>query len=293
MRSKIILFTLSLLLFLGCDQSPTTLDEEPFLEGVEDLELYVEITAFQFDYLAQEFFFSVASVSPEPSLEVTARLEAGSTLMASLVLNDEGIGDDIQINDNSFDGNWILPDSTLFDSLWTLNVQVVSNGLLKSDIESFQPIKPSPPILLEVIRPDSLQLIAGSLVLDTLVIIVSHSQGFDEIRDVSMRTLRPDGSWANDSIPIPLHDDGGSKVIFTYGDTDYYSGDEVVGDGIYSLQFGLLSNQLDGTYYWTFNARSWLGIDAEPIEDSTVVLPVPGSLMKASSQISPMPRVFQ
>mgnify|MGYP006865005955 CR=1 FL=1 len=296
MRSQIIILIITSLLLMACDQSPTTLDEEPYVEGPVSSELVAEITTFKFDYLSREVFFAVSSSAPESEPEVYAELRTGDSLVAEIVLNDAGLGDDIQTNDHSFDGNWTLPDSleTYIDSLWILSIQAASNGdtLVKS--QSLQPQRPMPPILSDLTHLDTLQLLAGGdLTLDTLSIRVSHPQGLDEVRDVSMFSQKPDSSWANDSLAIPLHDDGSDKVIFSYQGIDYTSGDSLAGDGIYSMPLGLTQWNLAGTYKWEFKARTWLGMESEVIIDSLVVLPVPDAIMKSSTTSSPMSGVFQ
>ena len=105
-------------------------------------------------------------------------------------------------------------------------------------------------------------------------------------------SLKPDGEYANNGQPIPLYADGGSVVFFTFGVIDFTSGDSVANDGVYSLLLALSPNNLSGTYLWTFNARSWLGIAAIPLEDSLLVLPASG-MGKLSSNFPEVSGVFK
>ncbi len=292
---QIILFIISVLLLINCDQVPTTLDEEPYIQGTEVNTFSVAVTAFEFDYLSQEFFISVAISSPEEISTSEAHLYLPQTInVASLSLNDDGLQGDIQVNDGSYDANWILPDSlsSYIDSLWTLEVSVSSGADLKQITQTLQPERPAPPLILSASHLDTLTLSIDGLVLDTLEVELTHPKGLDEIRDVSMMSLKPDGNYANNGQPIPLYDDGSSEVFFTFDSVDFTSGDRIANDGIYSLLLALTPTNLSGTYYWTFNARTWLGIAAEPLEDSLVVLPPPG-LIKSAPNTNSMLGVFQ
>ncbi len=280
MRSKIIVSLIFIASLIQCDQAPTTLDEEPYLGDSDETTFSMEISRFEFDYLSKQFFFSVDVTSPLEIAEVAYNFDLlGSS---DLLLNDIGQDDDILIGDGRYDGSWILPDSmsTYIDSLWTLEVVVRDNASnTLTEFKTIQPERPAPPVMGVASHLDSLTLpgTGQGLIIDTLRISVSHPGGLDEIRDVSMMSLKPDGSWANQGQPIPLYDDGGSVVFYSFGGIDFTSGDSLANDGTYSLLLPLDANSLSGIYYWTFNSRSWLGIEAVPVVDSIVVLPA-GSL---------------
>ena len=271
---NIHILVMSLLMLAACDQSPTTLDEDSFLPDAGETTFSMEISRFEFDYLSQQFFFSVEVTSPNQIEEVVYNL--GILGSRYLFLNDLGQGDDILIGDGRYDGGWTLPDSmsTYVDSLWTLEVIVRDNKLNSlAKFETLQPEIPAPPLIGLASHLDTLTLLANDLVLDTLTLEVSHANGLDEIRDVSMMSLKPDGSYANSGQPIPLYDDGGSEVFYTFGGIDFTSGDSLANDGVYSLLLALAPTNLSGVYHWTFNSRTWLGIEADPVLDSIVVLP--------------------
>ncbi|MBC8377243.1 MAG: hypothetical protein H8E26_14455 [FCB group bacterium] len=293
MRSKIIITVILIASLIQCDQSPTTLDEEPYLGDSGETTFSMEISRFEFDYLSQQFFFSVEVTSPLAIEEVVYNL--GIFGSSYLLLNDLGQGDDILIGDGRYDGGWILPDSmsTYVDSLWTLEVIVrddASNSLAK--FKTLQPERPAPPVIGAASHLDTLTLLASGLVLDTLTLEVSHPAGLDEIRDVSMMSLKPDGTYANGGQPIPLYDDGGSVIFYSFEGIDFTSGDSLANDGVYSLLLALAPNNLSGVYHWTFNSRSWLGIEAIPVLDSIVVLPA-GSLSPSHSQDVELSGVFK
>ena len=294
MRSQIILTALLIFSLIQCEQTPTTLDEKAYTGDSGETPFSASISAFEFDFLSQQFFFSVLATSPATDLTINAELLVSDQVMASMVLNDLGNAGDIQINDQSFDANWRLPDSlaSLFDTLWVLNISASSNAETKTLTKSLQPLRPAAPNILHVRHLDTLTLASAALVLDTLRVTVSHAQGLDEIRNVSMMSLKPDGEYANNGQPIPLYDDGGSVVFFTFGGIDFTSGDSVANDGVYSLLLALSPTNLSGTYLWTFNARTWLGIEATPLPDSLIVLPAP-NLVKLTPNAPEMLGVFE
>ena len=286
---------LAKLMLAACDQVPTTLDEEPYLGYSGETTLSIRINGFEFDYLSQQFFFSVQVTSPREIVEVAYILGVSGSSFSPVFLNDLGQYDDILVGDSRYDGIWTLPDSmaTYVDSLWTLEafVRDIDSNLLH-DTKSIQPLRPSPPVMGAASHLDTLMLLTDGLVLDTLTIEVNHPQGLDEIRDVSMMSLKPDGSYANEGQPIPLYDDGGSVVFYSFGGIDFTSGDSLANDGIYSLLLALAPNNLSGVYHWTFNSRSWLGIEAIPVLDSIIVLPA-GSLSTGHGKDAVLSGVFK
>ena len=293
MRSSLALISLLTLLFLRCDQAPSTLEEEPYKEPVAGTEFTLEIISFDFDFLSRQFFFSVAITNPPENAVFDADLITSAFAPITLApLNDAGLEGDILINDELYDGNWILPESmtTYVDSQWTLVVRS-SVGTLTAT-QNLQPQRPLAPRILSVIHRDSLTLASNGAVFDTIYVKVTHDQGLDEIRDVSFMNRKPDGTLAGGGNPIPLHDDGGSKTIFTIGNVAYTSGDSVAGDSIYTLIAPLLPNYLSGTYHMSFSSRSWLGMTSEIVEDSLVVLP-PLNMSRAKMTITADQEIFK
>lgn len=297
MRSKIILLILLVGSLIKCDlvPAPTTLDEVPYLGDSGETTFSMEISRFEFDYLSQQFFFSINIASPLEIDHVTASLGTPNMQTITLSLNDLGQDADILVGDGLYDGSWTLPDtmSTYGDSLWSLLVEVQDNDSNDlSEIKQLQPVRPAPPVIGAASHLDTLTLLSNGLVLDTLSLAVNHPAGLDEIRDVSMMSLKPDGTYANGGQPIPLYDDGGSVVFFSFEGIDFTSGDSLANDGIYSLLLALAPNNLSGVYHWTFNSRSWLGIEAIPVIDSIIVLPA-GSLSRNSGDYTELGGVFK
>ncbi len=285
MRSQIVLIIMLMLVFLGCDQAPTTLDEEPYKPSDEAIVLSVDIVNFDFDILNWDFFFAVAATSPEESIVVSAELSVTGNSMATFILEDSGVGSDILVNDGFYDGTWSLPDSmsAYIDTLWTLHVTALSAGETQTDSLSFQPEQPSAPNIIHISHMDTLVRPATGQIRDTIMVEIFHPGGRDSVRDVSLISRKPDSTYANSGSPIPLYDDGGTRP---------YSGDSIAGDGIYSLILPLESHHLTGTYRWTFSARTWLGIEATPVEDSLIVIES-DVLLKGTPGIESLSGVFQ
>ncbi len=278
MRRLGLFFPMLIILMLSaCDQSPTTLDEEPYLADSDDVTFAIEITSFEFDFLSQQFFFSIAVSSPLPINQVSIIIQVDEE-QHLMTLNDEGLEGDILVGDGHYDGSWTLPDSLsmYIEEVWTLHVYASDNAATQiEEIQIYRPQLPAPPSIGNAVHLDTLTLSAADLVLDTLSLSLSHPNGLDEIRDVSMMSLKPDGNYANNGQPIPLYDDGGSVIFYSFGGIDFTSGDSLANDGVYSLLLALAPDNLNGVYHWTFNSRTWLGIEAIPVLDSIVVLPAP------------------
>lgn len=295
MRMQLILITFMVITLVQCDQTPSSLDEEPFFPGSETPSYTLSIDVFEFDYLSQEFFFSATITSPLELDQVTATLSTSSRSAVTISLNDEGQEGDILIGDDRYDGSWKLSesDSSYIDSLWTLDIRVAD--LASNELQASQNLQPKRPAAPELGRPnhlDTLVLVANDLTLDTLTVEVTHPNGLDEIRDVTLVSMKPDGTLANGGQPIPLYDDGGSEVFLSFNGVDFTSGDSLANDGVYSLLLILTPDNLTGVYHWTFHSRSWQGVDAEPVIDSVTVLPA-GSLADRDDELNAVRGVFQ
>ncbi|MCF7826900.1 MAG: hypothetical protein K9M55_08405 [Candidatus Marinimicrobia bacterium] len=299
MRSQIILTIFLVASLIQCDQSPTSFDKAPFLDGADAPDFKADITSFEFDYLYKQFFFSVRVNSPNPIDEVRLALWSQSVHPDSMILNDAGLEGDIIAGDGNYNGNWGLPDSILelsdslqlelINELWNIEVRVRDINMQETiDQYSFHPVVPAAPVIGTIWHRDTLQLVVDSLLLDTLSVEVTHPKGLDEIRDVWLMSRKPDSTWSNQKQPIHLYDDGGTVVFFNYKGVDFTSGDKVRGDGIYSLMVGFENDQFTqvGTYYRTFYARSWFGLVSEPVADTLVLLaPANLSFMKKNSLV--------
>ncbi|MCF7807291.1 MAG: hypothetical protein K9M49_05135 [Candidatus Marinimicrobia bacterium] len=281
MHRKINLL-LVLLLIWGCDQSPNTLDPEPYEETTVDTEFELSIRSFEFDFFSRSFFAATKAISPDGIQAISAKLFAQDSLVTELVLNDQGLGFDIQAGDDSYDLNWTLTDSLvpMLKQRWMVRVSAKSNGEVLLDSSYLNPVIPSAPVIENVDHQDTLHLPASGLVFDTLRVTVSHAQGLDEIRDVSFKSLKPNGDYASGGNPIPLLDDGSQVILYEYFGVEITSGDKVEDDGIFSLTLPLSASDLTGMYLWTFSSRSWDGLVSDVYEDTLQVLAGTGGSAK-------------
>ncbi len=294
MRSQLTLVLILIFSLIQCDQVPTSLDDTPRLPNTGTPELAVEIEAFEFDILTEDFYISIEASSPAADLDVMASLKVSGQSITDLILKDDGQAGDIQTNDGLYNANWNLPDSlaSYIDSLWVLEVQVAHGDDVLTQSSSLQPERPVAPTIVSISHSDTLTLPESGMIIDTLTVEVFLPESRDLLREVSMMSLKPDSTYANSGNPIPLYDDGGSIVFYVIEGVALTSGDKLANDGIYSLLLPLFDNALSGRYEWTFNARTWLGIEADPVQDSLIVLPSSG-LLKSTGNESPLPGVFQ
>ncbi len=269
-----------LLLLMACDQVPTSTAPNARQETTPDAKLTLTLQVADYDFLSQELYLSLALVQPTPQVLISGTLEYGGGETRQLVLHDDGRSNDIQAADGRYDVNLDIGFSGDSAQTWALHLlarDTLSGASVPLDT-ALSIRHPDPPRIESVVFRDTLTLRPDSLVLDTLRVRVSPPNGLDEIRDVSMMSLKPNGEYANNGQPIPLYDDGSETVFFTFQGIDFTSGDRIAGDGEYALLLVLDPSTLTGVYGWTFNARTWLGTDAESWQDSLVVLPPPGLL---------------
>ena len=97
-----------------------------------------------------------------------------------------------------------------------------------------------PPMIFNLSAPDTFD--SGSAINNFLITLeVMDPQGLADVDSVHFTSLKPDSTWANNGLPIPLFDDG------TFGDV-------VPGDGVYSFRAIFDPTAQKGDYVWTFAA---------------------------------------
>jgi hypothetical protein len=101
-----------------------------------------------------------------------------------------------------------------------------------------------PPVLSSLTAPDTITLITPS-VMEFFSIQVEDSNGLGDVRDVYLQSYRPDGTTSGAT--ISLYDDGGLIISPS-------SGDQVAGDGIYSLTVQLPFTTTNGLWRFVFRA---------------------------------------
>lgn len=103
---------------------------------------------------------------------------------------------------------------------------------------------------------------------------VADSDGIADIGSVSFESIKPDNTCANNCNPIPLFDDGSTAIVFPPSGR---SGDQVPGDGIFSVRVRLVSFSpnpnpppdtlytLKGYYTFTFSANDNAGAFSDTV----------------------------
>jgi len=100
-----------------------------------------------------------------------------------------------------------------------------------------------PPVLFNLVAPDTMRLLTNKSATATLMVSVSDPQGLDDIREVYFNSYKPDGNPSTGN-PFKLLDDGNTSQ----------SGDETANDGIYSITIVLPSTTPTGDYLFIFEA---------------------------------------
>ncbi len=270
---------LSALLLVSCDTVPTTLDEERYQPSIDTEEVEFDLNVFDFDFLTREVFVSIGTSGLHPDTMITVNFSRGPAFTDTLlILTDDGQAGDILVADGNYDKGFALPDTfnADIDTVWTIDVLVSGED---SKSYEYEPEIPAAPVLVSIVHPDTLYRPASGLNIDTLFIEVSHPGGLDEVKDVSMMSLKPSGEYANNGQPIFLFDDGSSTVFFEIGEYVLTSGDHIANDGVYATLLPLDPGAEIGAYTWTFSARTWMGTTAEVVVDTVYVLQQPGALL--------------
>jgi hypothetical protein len=125
---------------------------------------------------------------------------------------------------------------------------------------------------LHIVRFNHAPIISNLIALNTLhrgnilflKIQVADSDGISDVNEVSYKSLKPDGTYANNGDPIQMYDDGNSQ---------YPSGDLVAGDGIYTYSTDQTQAAPLGTYVYTFKALDRLHAISNTITHQMTILP--------------------
>ncbi|MBN2366603.1 MAG: hypothetical protein EH225_11900 [Calditrichaeota bacterium] len=127
------------------------------------------------------------------------------------------------------------------------------------------------PVGFNPVVPDTLILPASpSEAVDTLVTLnVRDPQSLADIDEVYFYSLKPDSTLANNGNPLVMWDNG----LPFLGDPvrPQYAGDQIAGDGIYSLTILLFGNALPGRYVFSFYARDRVNQESIVVVDSIFI----------------------
>ncbi len=224
-----------------------------------------------------ERFFKV-EVSDSQGIENIAQVsfegfQGGSRMFWGECYNDGSRGDDVA-GDSYF---------TLgFDSAYAAAkrgaylLQFRAADLLDQQSELFEKeifFENEPPLLGEVVIPDSVAKPSTGVTLVLMTIVVNDPQSLVDIEFVGFTSRTPDSTYANNGNPIPMVDNG---LAFYPGQMQAY-GDRVAADGIFSFTLPVYADAeaaqwdaqgrpvQEGWYEFTFHAEDKVGNGSDEI----------------------------
>jgi len=115
--------------------------------------------------------------------------------------------------------------------------------------------------------PDSILIPPGSgnFNRELMTVEVSDTEGLADIDSVYFYSLKPDSALANNGRPLLMVDNG---LPYNPNNPLIETGDEVYGDGIFSLSLLVYNGSLPGTYTFSFYIRDRAGNLSGPIKKS-------------------------
>ncbi len=134
---------------------------------------------------------------------------------------------------------------------------ITTLALLALLVSCSEPANKGAGVIKNIYMPDSLQR-PDSIAVALIRAEVEDPDGLDDVESVYFYSLKPNGEYANGGNGFDMMDDG------TFGD-------EIAGDGIYSLGIQINDQAQLGTYIFTFNMRDKAGNSAEEVADSIKV----------------------
>ncbi len=138
------------------------------------------------------------------------------------------------------------------------------------DDDSTGPKKDNQPgEILWVQVPDSIQIPPQGTFHKALVkAAVQDPDGLSDVDSVYFYSRKPDGTLANNGLPLVMVDNG---KPFNISNPWVDAGDEKAGDGIYSLTILIDNNAQTGRFYFTFYMRDKAGHLSPSVTDSIEV----------------------
>ena len=196
----------------------------------------------------------------------------------SMFLNDNGDFGDILKGDDTYSRKIDIIDldstnSLVYEDTGTVYLKIFAqykndSSYSLSDSLSLENIIPQ---IVSIDTPDTLFLPNSGFTLDTLRVTVTDANGVEDIRWAAYKSLKPNGTYANNGNLIFLYDDGGEEIIFQSDLITLTSGDTIAGDGIFSFILFLAFDTPVGTYVWTFYAQDLSYAYSIPVEHTVIV----------------------
>jgi len=228
--------------------------------------------------------------------EVSCKMNFEGDSLSSVLVEWYGQGaantDSIWLNDNGKFGDIIYGDG-LYSHKISNDLDSINNiiqpsligevsykilgtyGVNKFELFQTTYLQNIPPIILSITAPDTIHRPPGGEVDFVLITadIFDENEGGDILScGFTSLHIEPD-TLLNNGNQILMYDDGSLVEIYP----DYYSGDEISGDGKFSIQIPIFgpdnpSNQTKtGTFLWKFIARDNSFEISEPVEHTIVV----------------------
>ncbi|HEY6951179.1 MAG TPA: choice-of-anchor X domain-containing protein [Bacteroidota bacterium] len=188
--------------------------------------------------------------------EVTFSLAdlSGSTALASGILHDDGIAPDQSAGDSIFSGQFSVSVQSLVVGIYYC--QISAKSIQGYGSNSYQlPIaigrytSNHSPVISNLQAPDTI-LVGGHTQQFRLMVKATDADGQSDIARVFFNSFKPDGSPASGN-PFLMYDDGSQVILYP---PDFTSGDDVKGDGIYTLTVLITTSNAPGTYRFEFQA---------------------------------------
>jgi hypothetical protein len=185
-----------------------------------------------------------------------------------VTLFDDGktVHGDLTQGDNTFSNTYPFSRSFVNGKYSVKYYVVDKNGTTLAAVQNFNfnnNQTDSPPVVSNLIAPDTLTQQDTSSVLIVVSIAASDSNGKSDIQMVYYNSFLPDGTPSKQN-PILMFDDGDSN-----------HGDAAAGDGIYSIIVQLPPKNVSavpkGIFRWEFQARDRAGIIGNVITHNVVI----------------------
>lgn len=208
-----------------------------------------------------------ATVGRATPLTVTAtvRRDLGSSPLATTRLADDGQAPDAQRDDGIFTGKLSFEIKRVEIGTYAVETFAESENGYKSagQILPLRVIRSNlPPAISDLQAPDTVTLANQDQALQ-LRIKATDPNGLEDIQRVIFNSFRPGGQPSSGN-PFQMLDDGEQSGI---------SGDQVKGDGIYSLRISLPASTQTGTYRFEFRAFDRLNEGSNTIVHNLTVRP--------------------
>jgi hypothetical protein len=190
-------------------------------------------------------------ISNLQEVTVSVYRPASQDLVKTAQIFDNGVAPDAIAGDGTFAG--LITFKIVRSDIGDFQVAVTAtnkSGVASNTLSSFVSVERlnQPPTLSDLVAPDSVS-VSTSVVFLQLTVRASDPDGQNDIQKVFFNSFKPDGSPASGN-PFQMLDDGNA------GGT---SGDQVSGDGIYSLVIQLPPGTSKGDYRFEFQAEDRSG----------------------------------